>query len=269
MKLAVNYSTQAAVLLRNKTIQLDYFKCPDWKDLIAEAQVHLPVAVHFNLIAGNGRLKRTDWDLIKRIKEQTNTPYVSLHLESTTKDFPGYDPENLSRKQEHKVMDTIRKDIHKALEVFTPSQVILENVPYRGRLGRVLRSVVEPENISRLIHDTGCGLLLDISHARIAAHFLDLRLDDYLNQLPIQHIKELHFTGLHPYNGWLQDHLEALPGDWPILDSVLEQFRTGKWAKPWLIAYEVGGVGEKFSWRTDGQALARDIPRLFQLVTNI
>jgi hypothetical protein len=29
------------------------------------------------------------------------------------------------------------------------------------------------------------------------------------------------------------------------------------------LAYEVGGVGEKFSWRSDAQALARDICILY------
>lgn len=60
MKLAVNYSTQAAVLLRQSRIQIDYFKCPDWPDLIQEAKKHAPVAVHFNLTAGHGRLGKTN-----------------------------------------------------------------------------------------------------------------------------------------------------------------------------------------------------------------
>ncbi|HSQ25733.1 MAG TPA: DUF692 family protein [Anaerolineales bacterium] len=266
MKLAVNYSTQAAVLLRNSLIKIDFFKCPDWPDLILEAQQHAPVAVHFNLTAGNGRLHKTKWDQVKQLKGETNTPYVSLHLESSAKDFPGYSPEIISKEQARKIKDTINKDIESAMRFFSAEQIIIENVPYRGNFGKVLRTVVEPDTICEVLEETGVGLLLDISHARIAANFLGMHAYDYLSQLPTRHIKEMHFTGLHPYQGRLQDHLEALPEDWPVLDWVLEKIKSGMWSKPWLLAYEVGGVGEKFTWRTDGQALARDIPKLFQRV---
>lgn len=266
MKLAVNYSTQAAVLLRNSLIKIDFFKCPDWPFLIQEAQQHAPVAVHFNLTAGNGRLHKTKWDQIKKLKEETNTPYVSLHLESSTKDFPGYLPENITKEQARKIKDAIYKDINAAMLHFPAEQIIIENVPYRGNFGKVLRTVVEPETICEVLEKTGVGWLLDISHARIAANFLGMPAFDYLGQLPSRQIKEMHFTGLHPYQGRLQDHLEALPEDWPVLDWVLEKIKSGMWSKPWLLAYEVGGVGEKFTWRTDAQALARDIPKLYQRV---
>ncbi len=272
-KLAVNYSTQAAVLLRSNLIQMDYFKCPDWPDLISEAQAYAPVAVHFNLTAGNGRLDKTNWDQVRRLKEETNTPYVNLHLESSIKDFPGYSAETLTNKQTKKVRETIYKDVETALQVFPAEQIIIENVPYRGRFGKVLRTAVEPEIICDLLDKTGIGLLLDISHARIAANFLGMPEQAYLNQLPTQRIKEIHFTGLHPYNGWLQDHLDAIPSDWQVLDWVLKQMQSNAWAepwaRPWLLAYEVGGVGEKFSWRSNAQALARDIPKLYHKISHL
>jgi uncharacterized protein (UPF0276 family) len=267
MKLAVNYSTQAAVLLRHALIQIDYFKCPDWPDLIKEAQSNAPVAVHFNLTAGNNRLHKTKWDLVKKLKEETNTPYVSLHLEASIKDFPGYSPEALTNEQALKVKEAIYKDVETAMQTFPAEQIVIENVPYRGKLGKVLRTAVEPDTICELLEKTGVGLLLDISHARIAAHFLGLPDQEYMRQLPTRHIKEMHFTGLHPYNGWLQDHLQATPDDWPVLDWVLQQISSGLWSTPWLLAYEVGGVGEKFSWCSDGQFLARDLSTLYHKVS--
>ncbi len=266
MKLAVNYSTQAAVLLRNALIKIDFFKCPDWPDLIGEAQEHAPVAVHFNLTAGNGRLHKSNWDQVKKLKEETNTPYVSLHLESSTKYFPSYSPDKLSTKQAEKIRDTILRDIETALQIFPADQIIIENVPYRAEYGKVLRTAIEPETICELLEKTGAGLLLDISHARITANFLGMSEKSYMNQLPVHQIKEMHFTGLHPFNGWMQDHLHTIPSDWPVLEWVMQQIKTGAWAKPWLLAHEVGGVGEKFSWRSDGQALARDISSLNEII---
>lgn len=266
MKLAVNYSTQATVLLRDGLIEIDFFKCPDWPDLIEEAKKHAPVAVHFNLTAGSGRLHKTNWEQVKKLKEETNTPYVSLHLESTTKNFPGYSPETISKKKAKKVKETIFKDVETALQFFPSEQIIIENVPYRGKFGKVIRTAVEPDTICELLEKTETGLLLDISHARITANFLGMSEKSYLNQLPVQKIKEMHFTGLHPFNGWLQDHLPAIPSDWPVLDWVMQQIKINGWAEPWLLAHEVGGVGEKFSWCSDGQALMRDISMLNRVI---
>jgi hypothetical protein len=61
MNLAINYSRQAARLLRDGHILIDRFKCPDWPTLINEASEYSAVAVHFNLRAGSGKLKDTDW----------------------------------------------------------------------------------------------------------------------------------------------------------------------------------------------------------------
>lgn len=263
MKLAVNYSTQSAVLLRQSRIQLDYFKCPDWPFLILEAQQYAPVAVHFDLNIGRGRLHKTNWDQVKRLKEETNTPYVSLHLEASLKEFPSYHPDKLTKTQAKKVKETIYRDIDTALQIFSPEEIIIENVPYRGIYGKVLKTVVEPETISNLLEKTSTGLLLDISHARISAYYLGIPEQVYINQLPTQRIKEMHFTGLHTFNGWLQDHLDATSGDWPVLDWALQQIKSKNWSMPWLLAYEVGGVGEKFSWRSNAQALARDICMLY------
>jgi len=53
-ELRINYSTQAADLLKQGKIQVERFKCPDWPDMIAEASQLCPVAVHVNLKAGVG-----------------------------------------------------------------------------------------------------------------------------------------------------------------------------------------------------------------------
>lgn len=197
------------------------------------------------------------------MKEETQTPYVSLHLEASLKDFPGYHPEKLSQAQANFVKATILRDVETALKMFQPEEIIIENVPYRGVFGKVLRTSVEPETLTELLNQTNTGLLLNISHARISANYLGISEKDYMNQLPTGRIKELHFTGLHHFNGWLQDHLDTTPGDWPVLDWVLKQTKNENWSEPWLLAYEVGGVGEKFTWRSDGQALERDISLLF------
>jgi uncharacterized protein (UPF0276 family) len=267
MELAINYSTQAAALLAESRIQLDRFKCPDWPDMIAAAQVQLPVAVHFTLTAGSGRLKKTaNWGFITKLLVQTGTPYVNLHLAPTLKDFPDFSIQDPPQAEAQKVFKAMRKDVRAAVREFGAERVIVENVPFRGPQDKVFCTAVEPDRIREIVDDTGCGLLLDISHARIAAHHMGLDDHDYLDQLPIHNLKELHFTGLHNLDGYLQDHLPILDQDWPILEWVLERIRRGQWAEPWLLAFEYGGVGEKFAGRSDPSVIAAQIPRLYTLV---
>jgi hypothetical protein len=88
----------------------------------------------------------------------------------------------------------------------------------------------------------------------------------YMSKLPVERLCELHFTGLHKFNGHLQDHLEVLEDDWPVLEWVLEQIHISDWANPWMLALEYGGVGKKFAWRSDPDVIATDIPRLHSLI---
>jgi uncharacterized protein (UPF0276 family) len=266
MKLAINYSSQAAALLFQNRIRLDRFKCPDWPDMIAEASALCRVTVHFDLKAGGRKLKNTDWGKIAHLIDQTQTPYVNLHLDPTIKDYPTIPVDTIDPAHREQISDTITKDVRCVVERFGAERVIIENVPYRGEQGKTLRPAVEPVLIRQVVADTGCGLLLDISHARIAAHYMGIDELDYMSQLPVDRLCELHFTGLHDLDGYLQDHLEILDTDWPVLDWVLERIKSGQWASPWLLAFEYGGVGEKFAWRSNPQVIEEQVPQLYERV---
>ena len=267
MFLAINYSSQAAALVSENRISLDRFKCPDWPDMIAEASQLRPVAVHFTLAAGRGKLHKTDWALVERLLAQTGTPYVNLHLEPHINDFPGIDPDDPA--QDERVIEQMIAEIRLVANRFGSERVIVENVPYRGHGYKVLRPAVLPNVITQVLDATGCGLLLDISHARIAAHHLEMDEQTYLSSLPVHRLRELHFTGLHHRDGQLQDHLEILDTDWPALDWALEQIRSTRWQRPWMLAFEYGGVGEKFSWRSDSQVIATQTPQLYERIKDV
>jgi uncharacterized protein len=264
MKFAINYSKQAARLVEQGDIDIDRFKCPDWPYLVDEASQLRPVAVHFTLQAGSGKVQKTDWGLVERLLEQTGTDYVNLHLASEGSDFPGIALDTRCTEERRLVIDRLIEDVQSAVSRFGADRVIVENVPYRAGEGTVLRPAVEPDAIGEVLAETGCGLLLDISHARIAARYLNMNERDYMAALPVDRLRELHFTGLHNLNGQWQDHLPVLEDDWPVLDWVLERIRQGEWALPAMLAFEYGGVGEKFSWRSDASVIAEQTPRLYQ-----
>lgn len=266
INLAINYSHQAAELVKNNIIEIDRFKCPDWVDLIAEASQYCSVAVHFELRAGAGKLHKADWDKILRLMKQTNTPYLNLHMNPSIKNYPDIPVDSTNPADIAFITEKIVGDINQAAQYVGAENVIVENVPYRGKAGKVVRPAVEIETIRNVIAETGCGLLLDISHARIAAHYMDLDEKEYISQLPVQQIKEIHFTGLHNIGGYLQDHLEILDSDFPVLKWAMEQIHQGKWSEPWLLAIEYGGVGPKFEWRSDKDIIAEQIPQVSRIV---
>ena len=269
MLFAINYSFQAAELFTAGKIRLDRFKTPDWPDMIAEASEICPVAIHFNLNAGNGSLKEKDWSYVWDLLQQTNTPYINLHLSPNRKHFPGLDDEHLSPEHANQVEARVRADLEVVLKRFGPSRVILENVPYRGPQDKVLPCAVDPQFISHLIESCDCGFLLDISHARISARQLGVEEDQYLTALPVNRLRELHFTGLHFLDGVWRDHMSVLEEDWPALDWALERIRLNEWARPWLLALEYGGVGEKFVWRSDPDVIATQAPVIYTKIKDI
>ncbi len=267
MEFAINYSTQAGVLACAGRLKLDRFKLPDWPDLILEAQQRLPVAVHFGLDAGRARLSEKKMKRALEIADQTGTPYVNLHLGCKRGDFPENSLNSTNSQLRRAVYERIRSDIILALQVVPAERLILENVPFRPN-GNVLRAWVDPSLIRGLVEETGCGFLLDIPHARISAHYLGVDERLYMLSLPVERVRELHFTGVQTFGELLLDHLPALDGDWRALEWVLARIKDGTISAPWMLALEYGGVGEKFNWRSSAQDIESQGNCINKLINN-
>jgi len=267
MDFAINYSPQAAQLLTSGKIDIDLFKTPPWPQMIAKAEVHRPVAIHFELRAGNGLLKDTNWSEIESFLNSTATAFVNLHLAVHADEFPGIDVDNPSPAHKAQIIKNAHNDIACVISQFGPEKIILENKPYRIGSNRVIQTCVQPEVISDLILTHNCGLLLDIPHARIAADALGMDAREYIRALPLKHLRELHFTGLHDLgDGHLMDHLSVLDSDWPWLEWILDEIEPQGWGMPHMLALEYGGEGHPFfDTNSDIDTIARDVPKLFNL----
>jgi hypothetical protein len=68
------------------------------------------------------------------------------------------------------------------------------------------------------------------------------------------------------FNGHLLDHLPMTPADWDFTTWAMDQVRSGAWAEPWVVTFEYGGVGSFWEMVADRDVLARQVPRLHQLV---
>jgi len=299
VNLAVNYSAAAAGLFREGRIEVDRFKCPAWPDTVAAARALHPVYVHLPLRVGAGigdaidteKRRPADWQPLEALLARTDTPQVNVHLAPFVSDFEGIpvdsnDPADVEMLYAHAL-----RDVQALVDRFGPERVAVENAD-DGK-GRILHAALRPEFVRGLVQEAGCCFLLDVAHARMAAHLLGMDARAYLAGLPLERTTEIHLAGIQPFAGrWLAlmrgsglsreelgwfaglepgqpvDHLPLIDEDWDFYAWGLEQIRQGRWGRPWIVTLEYGGVGPVWEMLTDRDILAEQVPRLYGMIRN-
>lgn len=266
MRFAVNYSPQAEALLLAGKMEVDLWKCPPWPELVAQAQQSRPVYVHFPLNVEAGAVTGLAWDEVERWRQATGTPYVNLHLIAKAGCIAGVSVDSQEAADLEAVGAHLVRAVAPVVARFGPEAVMIENVIYRGGEFPVLYAAIAPEVITRVVRETGCGLLLDTAHAQVTAKYLGVDPRRYLAELPGEALRELHVTGTgHDGERW-RDHLSLSEEDFGLVEWVVGQIEAGRWARPWVAAFEYGGVGPKFEWRSEERVLAEQAPRLRRLL---
>ena len=297
LALAVNYSPQAAALVRSARIDVDRFKCPAWSYTIESARRTLPIYVHLPLAVGSGAGHvidaethlPADLDRFEQILNETDSPLVNLHIASPAdRAHRGHRAAPHSGPADGVVRRLIR-DVASAIERFGAPRVALEN-DFES-IGGSVDPALFPETIRTVLDETGAGLLLDLAHAQLAARRIGVDAREYIEALPVDRIREMHVSGVQPLKGrWgerlrragvddaairdylarsvdgLSDHLPMTEDDWTLVGWALNRLRTGAWSRPWIVSYEYGGVGPWFAPVTDEDTLERQIRRLSGLV---
>lgn len=263
VQFAVNYSPALESLLLKGKVDADLIKCPDWPDLIARARIYRPVYVHFPIFAGKLEDEAVDLERIDELFHATETPHVNIHL----------DPQIGSQRAEqlhwHDVLERTTRDVSLLERRFGASRVVIENVPFWADRDMHLRLAAEPWFIRRVVEETGAGLLLDLSHARIAARSFGMDERQYIEELPTERLREVHVTGIGVHQGWLRDHLPMQAEDWSLFDWAMDNIRQRHWTRPRIVAFEYGGIGERFDWRTDPAVLDSQVPRLYEAIRRL
>jgi len=263
-RLAANSSPALAALVEDGSVRIDLYKVPDWDDLIAAARLSGDCYVHFPADLGATRLG-VDLGRVASLRADTGTRYVNGHLVPSRERFPAVAVGDVSAEARKTVVDVLVEDVLRLAEAATAEEVIVENVPYRGEDRGLLRAGVDPRVIAEVVEATGCGLLLDLSHAYLTAHALGIDLWEYVDALPTHALRELHVSGVQPFEGALRDHLPLTEADVTAVRGVLARVRAGAWPAPETVAFEYGGVGPVFDWRTDPGVLAEQLPLLHEL----
>jgi len=262
MKLAVNWSPEAAALLDEGKIEFDMYKCPDWENLIADAQRQRPSYIHFPLRIGSGQRPEWDFEVIQRWLDSTSTLFVNCHI------APKHDvfDEKISMRA---LTAQLVEEVQTLVDQFGAERVIIENCPFMERHEhKYLRQSREPRLFHDIIAATGCGFLLDMSHAYLTSQYWGRDFADYVGELPVKHIKELHTTGIGIWsNGNYGDHMPFTEPDWTRLAFCMEQIKIGQWQVPQVVAFEYGGSGFlKDLCGSDKNRIEEQVPRLYEQV---
>ncbi len=269
MKLAINYSPQTADLLASKHVEFDLYKTTEWPEMIAAAEVQRPAYVHFPLMAGRHNIGEVGAARIKELLDTTATPYVNTHLAPHAKDFDMV----FTSTDEHYIeplVESMMHDVRAMIDLFGRENVILENANYDPNY-QVPTLVIQPEVISRVVAESGCGLLLDLAHARMSAVYLGIDMQEYISRLPVHTLRELHVAGTRyvAEQQRLVDHYPMTDADWSITEWALDNIHSGAWPEPKIVGLEYGGTGGFFGNNSDVNVLARDIPRLREWVLGV
>lgn len=259
MKLAVNFSNPLIRILESGDINIDLIKCPDWEGMLKEAAPYGTITIHFDLEAGLGNTFKCDILRIIQLRKSTYTPHINTHL-VTPRNFDPNSPQALQ-----KINTLWREEIQFMIDQIGADSVALEHFPYTETMPNI-RPAADSAIFSQVILDMDCMLLLDLAHARITAETLGMDARDYIRALPLDRLVEMHITGIQPYCGVLTDHFAMKAEDWEILEWALHEIRTGSWRKPDIVAFEYGGVGDSFVWRTDLDVLKTQIPKLYEMI---
>jgi hypothetical protein len=263
MQFAINWSPEAAALLDEGKIAFDLYKCPDWPELVADAQRQKAAYIHFPIVIGKGQASKWDFARIHQFLEQTGTRFVNTHL-NPHEDFFAHDMS----------IDDLVAELSKEIELlsreFGAERITIENCPdFAGKIATgFLKQGTEPALFHGLVAETGCGLLLDISHAHIICEMLKLNFEEYVNSLPVAFIREIHVTGMGYWsNGVYADHMPMTAPDWERFEYCMGQIAAGEWQAPEIVAFEYGGIGKLMELcGSDKSVIEAQVPRLYATV---
>jgi hypothetical protein len=94
--------------------------------------------------------------------------------------------------------------------------------------------LIQPEVITRIVRESGCDFLLDISHAYCAARCLGMDLREYLIQLPLERVYEIHINGWAEKGGDIMCHVKINAQGYEILRELLTR------CAPQIVTIEYG-----------------------------
>lgn len=228
IKLCVNYLEETKSLLEEGKIDfIDYIKLfsingdlspIDWCITKKDVVFHGIIGKNGSNIADGNFFADRDLDMQRRYYEISKTPYISMHINSAVEPI-------LDSK---KAILEIKENVSRLTKEFNKS-VILENVPASYE-NTETNFYSNPNFISDVISETGCGFLFDIGHARKAAEVFNVSFEEYISMLPMNKVVEIHLAGCmkDSIGNLVPNHSKMHAEDYEFLEKLLKNTKTLK-----------------------------------------
>lgn len=237
-KIACNWSGALYDLITTKQVDVDYIKTgafgafdEHYGTMLAHGSVLIHGFGHYET-AGMKNIDVVDFGRANRLLSESGSPHYGLHLAITNEDM----------KPDLKEAD-IPAHMSKNIEIFKKNlkvPLLLENIPESPQEVTLYDYVPysSPEQINRVVLENDVGMILDVTHAKIACMYRKWDIHDYLKALPLHLIKEVHVNGSGwDTNGFPDDTHNAMEDeDYALLDWVLTR------ANPSIISLEYIGI---------------------------
>jgi uncharacterized protein (UPF0276 family) len=222
--------THINALLVSGEADVDRLKAGEWMDAaqLAALVALRPALLHVSHGVLWPRSKR--WAAKQaRLARRVDAPWISVHLDIgwTFLAYRWAGPTPIGPVLGKRwAVRTLRR-----LQAVSLVPVLAENMARWTRHGPAY--VFDPAFISSVVEEAGCGFLLDLAHARVAACYRGEPVQDYLARLPLDRTIEIHVSGPRPLHsdGAADDsrlfdaHEPLQEEDYALLDWVLQRTR--------------------------------------------
>lgn len=238
MKIGCNWSEALKFLLEKDTMKIDYIKYGVFKDFYEQFPIihsMCPILLHglgHSEHTGMKSMDMIDFNLANRLIKECNSPHYGLHLAIENSDmYPGMTDED------------IHKHMSKQIQIFKKNisvPLLLENVPDspQDRIVFDHFPYFKPEQLNKLFEENDVSFLLDLTHAKITSRYHNWNIHDYIRQLPLNRVAEIHVNGSgYDKEGFPADTHQSMENeDYELLEWVLH------YSNPKIITLEYSGL---------------------------
>lgn len=256
MKFGCNYSAELMFLLDQQYVDVDVIKMGYFGPFI---DLHEDVARTKELLIHGfgwhehigmvGPEHNNDWALMNKIIKQYKNDYLAVH-------FSIYEQDMMGHSDPYKVLEDGLKTFIEHSEV----PVMIENMDHNPMYNRlcVMREAVEPMFITEMCEKYDLKLLLDTAHASVSAWHLNMDVYDYMAQMPLERVQEVHLIGtqLTEDQGLKDMHTPLQDHDYQLMDWLMERIT------PEVITLEYGWPGREYKWRTKEEEIVKQFTEI-------
>lgn len=238
MYIGCNWSKALKVLLDKNMVNVDYIKSGSYGDF--HEQFSAMRSMRRILVHGLGYYENTgmmdiekiDFNSANSIIERCGSPHYGLHLAIRKSDmYPGMSDEKIYERM-CKQIQFFKRNLKVPL--------VLENSPDtpHDRDAFDLYPYIMPEQINRVLKENDVAFLLDITHAKLTAKYRGFDVHEYLGELLLNHVVEIHTNGSgYDKDGFPMDTHQAMEEeDFELLEWVLER------TKPNIVTLEFNEI---------------------------